>query len=306
MTDSQLQWSEDQWATIQRVAHEAARKARVASQILPLVGPLPDGQSTVPAERMDEDALEDRVRGEAEKRLVVHDAEVLHLTTTSVEVQLKAADVADPDLAVARQMVGRAATVLARLEDAIVFNGQPAPGEPPYLPGSAGSSLPPIYRVQGGQAIAGLVAAEGALHVRGEGGNPLVPAIAQAIEQLENAGHYGPFAAVLGNELFVDAVTPSQGSLVLPMDRILPLLDGPLLRSGVVAPDCGVVVAQAGEPVQLVVAKDITVSFLQVTLEPRWVFRVSQRFVLRVRQPGAAVTITRAPDAGATKGGSTA
>jgi uncharacterized linocin/CFP29 family protein len=297
MTDSQLQWTDDQWSTIQRVAQDAARKARVASSFLPLVGPLPDSLSTVPSERMDLGALGDPVRGESSERLVVHDADVLHLTTTSVEVYLKAADVADPDLAVARQMVGRAATVLARLEDAIVFNGQPAPHEPPVVPGGDANSLPPIFRVHGGQAIGGLVGEPVTWAGSGDG---LVPAVAAAIQELERAGHYGPFAAVFGTGLFTRAVTPDAGSLVLPMDRIVPLLDGPLLRSGVVPDDRGVVVALAGDPVQLVVAKDIHVRFLQVTLEPRWVLRVSQRFVLRQRQLGAVATIGyEAPAAGA-------
>ena len=55
--------------------------------------------------------------------------------------------------------------------------------------------------------------------------------IAAAIGHLEATGHFGPFAVVLDQQLFLVAQTPSP-SLVLPQDRITPFLGGgPLLRS---------------------------------------------------------------------------
>ena len=42
-----------------------------------------------------------------------------------------------------------------------------------------------------------------------------------------------------------------------------------------------------GEPVEIVVPEDISVRFLQTTLDNLHVFRVSQRFVLRVKEPKA-------------------
>ena len=71
---------------------------------------------------------------------------------------------------------------------------------------------------------------------------------------------------------------------MLPSDRITPFLNGPLLRSSTVPAAAGVVVALAGDPIDLVVATDITVKFLQLNLEPRYVFRVYERVALRVKQ----------------------
>jgi uncharacterized linocin/CFP29 family protein len=73
-----------------------------------------------------------------------------------------------------------------------------------------------------------------------------------------------------------------------PSDRITPFLNGgPLLRSSVVDANQGVVVALAGDPVDLVVATDMSVNFLQISTEPRFVFRVHERIALRIKQQGA-------------------
>ncbi len=47
------------------------------------------------------------------------------------------------------------------------------------------------------------------------------------------------------------------------------------------------VVALGGAPVDLVVARDMSVNFLTVTDEPTFVFRVFEKIVLRIKQPAA-------------------
>jgi len=123
----------------------------------------------------------------------------------------------------------------------------------------------------------------------------LVVGVAQAIGLLEEQGHFGPFAVVLDQNLFLVAQTPS-AALVLAQDRILPFLGGgPLLRSSTlnVAPGVanGVVVALGGEPVELVIATDVCVQFLQVTADPNFVFRVCEKMALRIKEPEAIVRL---------------
>ena len=117
-----------------------------------------------------------------------------------------------------------------------------------------------------------------------------------AIGRLEEQGHFGPFAVVLDQNLFLVAQTPS-AALVLAQDRILPFLGGgPLLRSSTLnfAPGVanGVVVALGGEPVELVIATDVCVQFLQVTAEPNFVFRVCEKMALRIKEPEAIIPLT--------------
>jgi uncharacterized linocin/CFP29 family protein len=193
-------------------------------------------------------------------------------------------------------MFARAADIIARVEDAIVFNGVPAQGTPPadWVPKADDGSdvpIPKLYRVRGGTKTDGLLKAGSKTPSKLAAGGDLVEAVIEAIRLLEQNGHYGPFACVLGHQLFSDANKPYSGSGVLPSERITRFLNGPLLRSSTILPRLGVVVALAGNPVDLVIATDINVRFLQLTTEPRYVFRVSERMALRVKQPEAVSTI---------------
>lgn len=287
-----LPWTDEQWAGVQQLVQETARRARIASSFLPLVGPLPPGQASVPALLMTQPGLLSRQRGEPAQRLEIDDGDTLKLTTISCEVYLTTQQADDPDLASAKQMLGRVADVIGRLEDAIVFRGQPGPGAAPKTPAGALVVQPDVYMVQGGQKNFGLLEDDGKLCKqpvdRKKVPDDLVRAVVDSIQELEGRGHYGPFACVLGHELYRIATTPNAPSLVLPSDRIVPFLDGgPLRRSSVVPPEQGVVVALAGSPIDLVVATDVHVKFLQLSVEPRYVLRVSERFVLRMKQPEA-------------------
>ena len=78
----------------------------------------------------------------------------------------------------------------------------------------------------------------------------------------------------------------------MPQDRILPFLGGgALLRTSTLPDDVGLVIALGGEPIDLVVGTDISVNFLQVTFEPRFVFRVYEKIVLRIKQPDAIAVL---------------
>ena len=242
-----LPWTEEQWATVQRTVQESARKARVASSFLPLMGPLPDGQASVPALGVVYEAINSRERGEAKQRLEIDDAKTLPLTRIASNVYLKTQQAEDPELASAKQMLSRAADIIGRLEDAIVFNGQPNANQPPGYTGD----IRKVYTVRDGGQHAGLLSAADcdvtvALPKRGDnkkrykGGDEVVRAVIDAIQRLEQIGHYGPFACVLGRSLYEAANTPNRSSLVLPSDRIVPFLEGgPLRRSSVVPPEQG-------------------------------------------------------------------
>jgi uncharacterized linocin/CFP29 family protein len=52
-----------------------------------------------------------------------------------------------------------------------------------------------------------------------------------------------------------------------------------------------VVVALGGAPVELVVATDVSVGFLQVTTDPMYVFRVFEKVLLRIKEPDAIVSL---------------
>jgi uncharacterized linocin/CFP29 family protein len=295
--DNQVGWTDEQWNRVRKTVADEAQKARVAAQFLPLYGPLDPTLVAVPNLRLGYGTPE-------RQRIEVDTNPGTFLTTISVLVQLRTSDVADPELASALVGFRRAANVIARIEDALVFNGQAGPDQNP----SGLGTLQPIYTLTGGAQEDGLVTnntspppsrVDAPIPDPVNGGN-LVAAISTAIGRLEAAGQQGPYACVLSQDLFTVAHTPND-NLVLPRDRILPFLgNGPLLRSSTItAANTGVLVALGGEPVEMVVGSDISVTFLQVTTEPRTVFRVSEKVALRVKDWNAVALLHPAPAAAA-------
>jgi uncharacterized linocin/CFP29 family protein len=123
---------------------------------------------------------------------------------------------------------------------------------------------------------------------------PVVDAVITAVQKLEGRGHFGPFAVVFGDVLFQEATSPTGTAAVLPSQSILPFLQGgDLHRSSTIPPGDGLVIALGGAPIELVVSADMDVKFLQASLEPRYVLRVYERFVLRIKELDAVCRLTR-------------
>ena len=323
--DPQVPWTDEQWARVNQVIQEEAKRARVAATFLPLYGPLDADADFVRRQEISyppltegprtadpplakrapaADPSEAQPQGAAAepslepKRLWIDDRDTMRLATLQVVVAVRNAQMADPELASAMALFRRAANVIARLEDAVVFRGLTSSSAPP-----AGiSGLPRIWQITGALQARGIWLGDlpdGSIPIDptpDEGrGQRLVSAISQAIGQLEQRGQFGPFAAVLGQQLFLVAQTPDRQSLVLPQDRIIPFLGGgPLLRSSTLdASDgfSGVVVALGGAPLELVVASDISLQFLQVSADPAFLFRVSEKIALRIRESDAIVQL---------------
>jgi uncharacterized linocin/CFP29 family protein len=304
----QLPWTDEQWARVNQVIQEEASRARVAATFLPLVGPLPGDTDFVRREIIPAGAP-----------LGILDREVTQLATLQVRVHVRGTQMADAELRSALALFRRAANVLARLEDAVVFRGL-LPAAPPVTPPGGLGQLPAIYQIHGGQGTPGLwrpfppaawpsippfpapdpwqwVPVQWTSVL--DAGAGLVTAVSDAIGRLENYGHFGPFAVVLGQGLFLIAQTPDQNGYVLPQDRIIPFLgSGSLLRSSTLDEYqgySGVVVALGGTPVELVVAADMSLQFLQVTEHPNFVFRVREKIALRIKEGGAIVRLYPQP-----------
>jgi uncharacterized linocin/CFP29 family protein len=339
--DPQVPWTDEQWGRVNQVIQEEAKRARVAATFLPLYGPLPADTDFVRRQGISyasPAALADAARNEINaagaeytaalnprapryldaaaalqrltsaqdivrrRQLNIDDRDTIRLATLQVMVPVRNAQMADPELSSALALFRRAANVLARVEDAVVFRGLvPDPTNPGgYAPPGSLVGLPRIWQITGAVDAAGLWAPDGRLRRevlpgRADQGPQIVAAVSGAIGDLEQNGHFGPFAVVLGQGLFLVAQTPDPGSLVLPQDRIIPFLGGgPLLRSSTLdefAGNSGIVVALGGAPVELVVATDVCVQFLQVTSEPIFLFRVCEKIALRIRERHAIVQL---------------
>ncbi len=332
LPDSQVPWSQEQWERVRQVVAAEADRSRVAAGFLPLYGPLPNDTDFVRTNLISSGAIADDGLGSSPddslQRLEIDDTSTIKLWVLQVKLFLRGAQMADPELTSVLAMFRRAANVLSRLEDTLVFNGLPKGKEK----SDRMKALPPIWEVLGRREgdpsrwMPGLLPESPEpypellgrydppdppkdqddprfrqwIEVKEESeterdsvlallGNSLVSKISEAIGKLEANGHYGPFALVLGQKLFQALQTPNSVSLVLPQDRVIPFLGsgGSLLRSTTIPEDQGVIVALGGDPVELVIAKDISVQFLQITTDPYYVFRLHEKLVLRIKHPGA-------------------
>jgi uncharacterized linocin/CFP29 family protein len=274
LCNSQVPWTEDQWARVNLAIQEEAQRARVAATFLPLYGPLP----------ADTDFVRKVVISEAGP-LDAKDKQTIELATLQIQARLRGAQLADPELGSVLSVFRRAGNILARVEDARVFNGQAGAGP---IAESLG------VQISDGEASPGLVTVGTPVTPPVTNGDSLVVAVANAIGKLETEGHFGPFAVVLSQNFFVIAQQPDpQRPQVTPREQIVPLLGGgPLLRSSAIADGLGVVVALGGDPIDLVVATDVSVQFLQLTTDPTYVFRVYEKLVLRIKSEKAVVKLT--------------
>jgi uncharacterized linocin/CFP29 family protein len=289
-----LGWTEEQWNRITSTVTEEAQRARVAAQVLPTCGPEDPSVVAVPKYALSTRALNQG----GPYRLEVDINPTLALTTIAVNVYLRSAQMGDPSLQAALVMFRRAANIIGRLEDALVMNGW----APPAIAPTGFSAIDPVHTLHGDGPVDGLLDTPTITTIPNAAavppapippppptGNDLVTGIVQAISKLETRGGTAPFACFLSNSLFEVACCPTN-SMVMPRDRLLPILGGPLVRSSAIDPASGasgVVVALSGDPVEIVVASDIHVRYLQATEEPRYVFRVSERVALRVKDANA-------------------
>jgi uncharacterized linocin/CFP29 family protein len=304
--DAALPWTDEQWSRIQGAIQDAARRARVGASFLPTHGPLPPGQAYV-------SRLELQLGpplGRATESLEIDEGATLRLVTISCVINLKSVEVHDPQLEAATQLLVRAATVLAHLEDEIIFNGLSTEFGDPARRGRATAlapedftTRPNIYIVSAfNEEFLGLlrqgrapvqVARFGAREsFAGQPkGTSLALSVADAVARLESAGQYGPFACVLGHDLYLAANQPTD-SLVVPSELVRSYLSGgPFLRCSAMPPQWGIVMAMAGSPVDLVVGHDLHLEYIQRTPEGGYTVRLAEKFRVRIKQSDAIQSI---------------
>ena len=282
-----VNWTDAQWQMVNDCVMEAFRNASAATAFLNAPPPLPASAETVRNDRL---AAIGPTRPPTLRLDADHDGANLKLVNLTVRVELSSEQVADETLSNALLAFSRAAAILAQQQELVVFEGLNRGGATSDFVSNG------VSREQLGLADPGRREDFRRLESGAQGAR-IVSAVVDAIRDLEDNLNPGPFACVLGNRLFVEAHSPA-ASFVLPADRITPLLKGgPLLRAGKMDPDTGVVVSLAARSIDIVVATPPTVQFLQKTQDAKFLFRVYERFALRIRDekpPIAGFTLTPA------------
>lgn len=321
-TTSQLGWTEAQWNRVREEVLTEWQRVRVAGSFLPVYGPLPPSTQVVPSEAI-------KPGGD------VDDADTSRILELYAPVKLSRQLVSEEDLAGAVLQFRRAATALALHEDNVLFNGQnetsdgkrpsianmekfPAvysknPELNPTLDLALTWAMAPSETRSGARAAylsipvnvgpLGLIGGASAdVEIRYEdselNGDVLVTAIAEAVTTLEGNGYGKPFVCVLGQAAYIAAHKPEERSLVLPSDRIEPLLGRQLLRAKAIddggSNTLGIVASLAGQAIDLAVAAEATPEFTHVGDSGEYWFRVFERMALRIKDNTAIVRLERA------------
>ena len=295
---SRVGWTEQQWAVIDAAVASEVMRVRVVSHVIP----------TTKVGANDKTVAIDRINPVTR---TIDDVTTIPLPEISIQFLLDMQQVQQPDLTRALSMVRRAANDFARIEDQVLVRGI-ALIATRYRPD--GRLLPPLVDIQRGRHRAQYDGLAGS--ARNVAFRPLPPrqqlvqiprfglpnygplivtAVPRAIGYLEFTGHMGPYHLLLGERAFVAALTPNAPTLVLPKDRIEPLLASPIRRCPALDLDEGVLVSTGGDPTDRVVAVEPTLRFIETTAGDQYRFRVYGVLAIRRKEPEAVVRLLFRP-----------
>jgi uncharacterized linocin/CFP29 family protein len=271
-----LSWSPDIWKLIDTAVHDEVLRTSIATKFLPISEPAPTPETmTVPADIIDLGTM------------TVDESSVTAIVELGREFRLTRQQVAnESQLATAVTLGTRSANLLAQAEDMTLFLGDRAFGDPLFK------------RIQraGGSAGTGLLhAADQVVPVKPVSkdvyGEQTFHAVAEAYSALQSKGHYGPYALSLHSKNYADAFAPLPKTLIMPADRIKPLVSLGFYGTGTLPPSTGLMVSVGGNSMDLVSSVDPITEFMQQDSDGTYRFKVFERFALRVKDKTAIVRL---------------
>jgi uncharacterized linocin/CFP29 family protein len=275
-----LAWSQELWDRIDKIVHNETQQIKVAAKFIPLYGPLADAM-TVHADTINLQTM------------TVDEGLVKPLIEIWVELVLTKEQVENEDqLSTTVTLATRAANLLSQGEDILIFQGD----------NGLGNDLFKTVHHRGGPAGEGLLqfppedqridvdSIDTGTQPKRYGENTF-KAVAQGYALLQKKGHYGPYALVLATEIYADTYAPLANTLIMPADRIKPLVTAGFYGTGTVPASTGLLTSLGGNTVDLVIGVDIITALTQVDSEGLYHFRVNERFALRVKDPTALVLL---------------
>jgi uncharacterized linocin/CFP29 family protein len=269
-TGDALGWSSATWDALIQAVHQETRRTKIAQKILPLHGPLPDAMN-VPS---------DITVGANDLRITEGASTIL--TEVSVQFAMTKTQVQqEQEMSTALTLATRAANLIATGEDHIIFQGSIQ-----NLP----QDLRNLIRARNDNNVNGLVGVGNqAEQVQPIQNNPLrygentFRAVADGISYLQGQGHYGPYALILHTDMYADTHAPLQGTLIMPADRIRPLVEKGFYGTGALPERRGVLLSLGGNTMDLTVGIDATPEFMFVDNDGMYRFRAFERFALRLK-----------------------
>jgi hypothetical protein len=300
------QWNTDIWNAIDKAVADEHKLTAIAAQFL--TPPVPDGSmdGTVPA---------DTVQAGEDGILSVDESEMRSIVEIAVQFRVRQSQVEhEAQTKTAESLATRAANLLAKGEDLLIFQGLTALEAPLFasktvvlrLPKSKKPSSPVDAFLFPNEQIIPVHPSESSASGPLYGDNTYA-AVAEGYARLQE-NHYGRQALVLPSTIYADTFATRATTLEIPAitaDRIkglignfvfgtstLPALD----KNGRDKPAKGVLLALDGNTMDLVVQMGPTVEVVtQEGGSGDFIFNVYERFALRLKDPKAVVELDFLP-----------
>ncbi len=212
-----LPWSQNTWDAIHKAVHDEMQRVVITPKFLPLYGPIPEALTVT----------SDTIGVDDENRWVIDEATVAPLLELWSDFALTPQQVEkETELKTARTLAIRAANFVAKAQDAAIFQGDTALAtDPLFTSGRVDFRSGPA-----GDGLMGAVDPDRVIVVESLGvseprfGERTFAAVAQGYAQLQNLGHYGPYALILESLPYGDTFSTLPSTLILPADRIQSLV----------------------------------------------------------------------------------
>jgi uncharacterized linocin/CFP29 family protein len=272
---------------IDTAVHDEANRTKVAAKFLPLYMATPDA-FIVPAD----------IINATQQPLTIDDTATTPIVEIMVEFALTPQQFAkEAGVMTANSLATRAANLLSQAEDLLLFQGNEGLNDVLFTSnkvrhqsGSPGSGLlvlrdsPPLPADQ---------IIEVPSRIEGEPiwGENTFKAVADGYARLQDKGHYGPYALVLHTQPYADTYAPLADTLIIPADRIKPLVTAGFYGTGTLPELTGVLVSLGGNTMDRVVGVDMTTEALPSNSSGQNIFRAYERFAGRVKDETAIIRL---------------
>ena len=266
--------SETEWNRIDETTVSSARTVLVGRRVVEVLGPLGVGAYTIPySVYTGKSGAGVDMTGEGESSLVAASCrKAVSLPQLYTDFKMAWRDMETDrqlGLPVDVSAADIAAGSVASQEDALIFNGNKELG------------------------LEGLFTATGRSAVKignwDESGTGLADVV-KAINQLTNAGHYGPYALVVSPAQFGKLIRVYANTGTLELDQIKAIVSGGIYYSNVIDGQKAVLIEVGAKNLSLAIGQDLTAGYLGAE-KMNHLFRVLETVGLLIRRPSAICTL---------------
>jgi uncharacterized linocin/CFP29 family protein len=289
-------WDPQTWDDIDKAVHDETKRICIARRFLPPV-PVQSDELNAPADTIVQGDGTSTGNGSFDEKGLLSVAEnaVTPLIEIAVEFGLTLQQVklvADGNTGTATTLAIRATNLLIQGEDLLCNQGNAAVTKHGIFtdgtvkvkagPGPEGLADVTVLPDRAKQTITvKLLSAKLREGNAPKYGETLFEAVADGYSRLQQRGHYGPYALELQTVPYADAFAPLPSTLIMPADRIKPLVNDWFFGTGTLPELTGVLLSLGGNTMDMVIGRDAIVAYMQVDNSGNYRFRVFERFALR-------------------------